>query len=58
MRHDPVGDRRCGRQQLKVHGTKNFSVFNASAYPIETLGNIQAIVYSVAENAAGLIKRN
>ncbi|KAF3035062.1 hypothetical protein E8E11_005240 [Didymella keratinophila] len=42
--------------RLKVHGTKNLKVVDASIFPMETLGNIQATVYAVAEKAADLIK--
>ncbi|KAG9186620.1 hypothetical protein G6011_09728 [Alternaria panax] len=42
--------------RLKVHGTKDLRVVDASIFPMETLGNIQATVYAVAENAADLIE--
>ncbi|KAJ4334578.1 hypothetical protein N0V95_009132 [Ascochyta clinopodiicola] len=42
--------------RLKVHGTKNLRVVDASIFPMETLGNIQATVYAIAEKAADLIK--
>jgi choline dehydrogenase-like flavoprotein len=44
--------------RLKVHGTKNLRVVDASIFPMETLGNIQATVYAVAEKAADLIKED
>ena len=44
--------------RLKVHGTENLRVVDASIFPMETLGNIQATVYAVAEKAADLIKED
>lgn len=44
--------------RLKVYGTKNLRVVDASIFPMETLGNIQATVYAVAEKAADLIKED
>jgi len=43
-------------EKLIVHGTKNLRIVDASVFPIEPLGNIQATVYAVAEKAADLIK--
>jgi choline dehydrogenase-like flavoprotein len=43
---------------LKVYGTKNLTVVDASIFPMETLGNIQATIYAVAEKAADLIKED
>lgn len=42
--------------ELKVYGTKNLRVVDASIFPLEPSGNIQATVYAVAERAADLIK--
>ncbi|OQE43059.1 hypothetical protein PENCOP_c003G04783 [Penicillium coprophilum] len=40
---------------LKVYGTKNLRVVDASIFPLEPTGNIQATVYAVAERASSLI---
>jgi choline dehydrogenase-like flavoprotein len=44
--------------RLKVHGTRNLRVVDPSVFPMETLGNIQATVYAVAEKAADIIKED
>ncbi|KAF9698708.1 hypothetical protein EKO04_003343 [Ascochyta lentis] len=44
--------------RLRVYGTKNLRVVDASMFPMETLGNIQATIYVVAERAADLIKED
>ncbi|KAB8264675.1 hypothetical protein BDV32DRAFT_135116 [Aspergillus pseudonomiae] len=42
--------------QLKVHGTRNLRVVDASIFPLETSGNIQAMTYVVAERGADIIR--
>ncbi|KAM3085671.1 hypothetical protein ACMFMG_002738 [Clarireedia jacksonii] len=42
-------------ERLMVHGTKNLRVVDASIFPLQTLGTIQATVYAVAERAADFI---
>ena len=42
--------------QLRVHGTRNLRVVDASIFPLEPTGNIQATTYAVAERAADLIR--
>lgn len=44
--------------QLRVHGTSNLRVVDASILPMEPSGNIQATVYAVAERAADLIRES
>ena len=44
--------------RLKVHGTSNLRVVDASVFPLEPSGNIQATTYAVAEKAADLIKED
>ncbi|KAI9807242.1 MAG: hypothetical protein M1825_005960 [Sarcosagium campestre] len=42
--------------ELKVYGTKNLRVVDASVIPIQPVGTIQSLVYAVAEKAADIIK--
>lgn len=44
--------------RLRVHGTSNLRVVDASVFPLEPAGNIQATTYAVAERAADLIKED
>lgn len=44
--------------RLRVHGTANIRVVDASVFPIEPLGHLQSTVYAVAEKAADLIKED
>ncbi|CAL5866049.1 uncharacterized protein PFLUO_LOCUS256 [Penicillium psychrofluorescens] len=43
---------------LKVYGTMNVRVVDASIFPLVPRGNIQAVVYAVAEKAADIIKHD
>ncbi|CAJ2503197.1 Uu.00g105910.m01.CDS01 [Anthostomella pinea] len=45
-------------ERLLVHGTTNLRVVDASVFPLEPLGNIQTVVYAVAERAADFIKED
>ena len=42
--------------QLRVHGTSNVRVVDASIFPLHVQGNIVSLVYAVAEKGADLIK--
>lgn len=44
--------------KLVVHGTRNLRVVDASIFPMIPVGNIQALVYAVAERAANIIKHD
>jgi choline dehydrogenase-like flavoprotein len=44
--------------KLKVYGTSNVRVIDASLFPLEPRGNLQATVFAVAEKAADIIKQN
>ncbi|KAK8076164.1 aryl-alcohol dehydrogenase [Apiospora phragmitis] len=43
-------------RELRVYGTSNVRVVDASVFPLQTLGNTQSMVYAVAERAADIIK--
>lgn len=44
--------------RLRVYGTANVRVVDASIFPIEPLGHVQSTVYAVAEKAADLIRED
>lgn len=44
--------------RLKVYGTRNLRIVDASIFPLIPRGNIQTTVYSVAEKAADMIKED
>lgn len=44
--------------RLSVYGVKGLRVVDASVFPLEPLGNIQATVYAVAERAADILKED
>ncbi|KAH7012439.1 uncharacterized protein B0I36DRAFT_339179 [Microdochium trichocladiopsis] len=44
--------------ELKVYGTANVRVVDASVLSTQISGHLTAIIYAVAERAAGLIKKD
>ncbi|KAL4919247.1 hypothetical protein BDW62DRAFT_47161 [Aspergillus aurantiobrunneus] len=44
--------------RLKVYGTRNVRIVDASVFPLVPRGNIQATVFAVAEKAAEIIKED
>jgi choline dehydrogenase len=43
-------------EELRVHGTRNLRVCDASIFPLHVQGNIVSLVYAVAEKGADLIR--
>ena len=43
-------------EKLRVHGTQNLRVVDASVFPLQVRGNLASLVYAVAERAADFIK--
>jgi choline dehydrogenase-like flavoprotein len=43
---------------LKVYGTSNLRIVDASVFPLHMRGNIQSTVYAVAEYASDIIRRD
>lgn len=54
----PKADGGVVDENLCVYGTKGLRVVDASVFPLEPSGNIQSVVYAVAERAADLIKES
>lgn len=45
-------------ERLRVHGTRNLRVVDASVFPLQVRGNLASLVYAVAERAADLAKED
>lgn len=43
--------------ELKVYGTKNVRVIDASVVPFQLCGHLTSTLYAVAEKAADMIKK-
>ena len=43
-------------ERFKVYGTANLRVVDASVFPLMVRGNLQSLVYAVAERAADMLK--
>lgn len=52
----PQADGGVVELQLKVYGTTNLRVVDASLFPLEPRGNTQATVFAVAEKVADIIR--
>lgn len=44
--------------RFRVYGTKNLRVVDASVFPMLPRGNLQTLVYAIAERAADFIKED
>lgn len=45
-------------ERFRVYGTANVRVVDGSVFPLAIRGNIQSMVYAVAERAADFIKED
>jgi len=45
-------------ERLRVHGTRNLRVVDASVFPLQVRGNLASLVYAVAERAADFVKED
>ena len=54
----PRKDRGVVDEKLRVYGTRGLRVVDASVFPLAVRGNLQSLVYAVAERAAEFIKED
>lgn len=45
-------------ERMRVYGTENLRVVDASIFPLQVRGNLQTLVYAVAERAADFVKED
>lgn len=45
-------------ERLVVHGTGNLRVVDAGVFPLMVRGNLQTLVYAVAERGAGFVRED
>ena len=43
-------------ERMRVHGTRNLRVVDASVFPLQVRGNLASLVYAIAERAADFVK--
>ena len=54
----PRGEGGVVDERFRVYGTKKLRVVDAGVFPLHVRGNIQSLVYAVAERAADMIKED
>lgn len=54
----PRAERGVVDEKLRVHGTTNLRVVDASVFPLQVRGNLASLVYAVTERAADFVKKD